>query len=100
MGEPVDHANAFVYLASDEASWVTGLELNVDAAKLPKAALSKGLLLNVIGGKVLRIAQEPISLETPVGEEEESHLGDFIIDRDRLLIASLSSDSARHSPTY
>ncbi len=31
--------------------------------------------------KVMRIAQEPISLETPVGEEEESHLGDFIIDR-------------------
>ena len=31
--------------------------------------------------KVLRIAQEPISLETPVGEEEDSHLGDFIIDR-------------------
>jgi RNA polymerase primary sigma factor len=30
--------------------------------------------------KVLRIAQEPISLETPVGEEEESHLGDFIVD--------------------
>ncbi len=31
--------------------------------------------------KVLRIAKEPISLETPVGEEEESHLGDFIVDR-------------------
>jgi len=31
--------------------------------------------------KVLRIAQEPISLETPVGEEEESHLGDFIVDK-------------------
>ena len=31
--------------------------------------------------KALRIAQEPISLETPVGEEEESHLGDFIVDR-------------------
>ena len=30
MGEPLDHANAFVYLASDEASWVTGVELNVD----------------------------------------------------------------------
>jgi len=30
--------------------------------------------------KVLRVAQEPISLETPVGEEEESHLGDFIVD--------------------
>jgi RNA polymerase primary sigma factor len=31
--------------------------------------------------KVLRVSQEPISLETPVGEEEESHLGDFIVDR-------------------
>ncbi len=31
--------------------------------------------------KVMRIAQEPISLETPVGEEEESHLGEFIVDR-------------------
>jgi len=31
--------------------------------------------------KIMRIAQEPISLETPVGEEEESHLGDFIIDK-------------------
>ncbi len=31
--------------------------------------------------KVMRIAQEPISLETPVGEEDESHLGDFLIDR-------------------
>lgn len=31
--------------------------------------------------KVMRIAQEPISLETPVGEEDESHLGDFIIDQ-------------------
>jgi RNA polymerase primary sigma factor len=31
--------------------------------------------------RVLRIAQEPISLETPVGEEEESHLGDFLIDK-------------------
>ena len=31
--------------------------------------------------KVLRIAQEPISLETPVGDEEESHLGDFIVDK-------------------
>ena len=33
--------------------------------------------------KVLRVAQEPISLETPIGEEEESHLGDFIVDQRR-----------------
>jgi RNA polymerase primary sigma factor len=31
--------------------------------------------------KVLRIAKEPISLETPIGEEEDSHLGDFIEDK-------------------
>ena len=31
--------------------------------------------------KVLKIAQEPISLETPIGEEEDSHLGDFIEDQ-------------------
>ncbi|MBL8143424.1 MAG: RNA polymerase sigma factor RpoD [Acidobacteria bacterium] len=34
--------------------------------------------------KVLKIAQEPISLETPIGEEEDSHLGDFIEDRNVL----------------
>jgi RNA polymerase primary sigma factor len=31
--------------------------------------------------RVMRISQEPVSLETPVGEEEESHLGDFIVDQ-------------------
>ncbi len=31
--------------------------------------------------KVLKFAQEPVSLETPIGEEEDSHLGDFIEDR-------------------
>jgi RNA polymerase primary sigma factor len=45
--------------------------------------------------KVLKIAQEPISLETPIGEEEDSHLGDFIEDKtimnpgDAVITASL-----------
>ena len=30
----------------------------------------------------MRVAQEPVSLETPIGEEEDSHLGDFIPDDD------------------
>ena len=30
--------------------------------------------------KVMKIAKEPISLETPIGDEEDSHLGDFIED--------------------
>ncbi len=32
--------------------------------------------------EILRVAQEPVSLETPIGEEEDSHLGDFIADDD------------------
>jgi len=35
--------------------------------------------------KVLKIAKEPISLETPIGEEEDSHLGDFIEDKNTVL---------------
>jgi len=34
--------------------------------------------------EILKIAQEPVSLETPIGEEEDSHLGDFIPDEDVL----------------
>lgn len=43
--------------------------------------------------KVLKIAKEPISLETPIGDEEDSHLGDFIEDKN----AVLPSDAAIHS---
>ncbi len=43
--------------------------------------------------KVLKIAKEPISLETPIGDEEDSHLGDFIEDKNALL----PSDAAIHS---
>jgi RNA polymerase primary sigma factor len=35
--------------------------------------------------KVLKIAKEPLSLETPIGEEEDMHLGDFIEDKDAIL---------------
>jgi RNA polymerase primary sigma factor len=34
--------------------------------------------------EIQKIAQEPVSLETPIGEEEDSHLGDFIEDEDAL----------------
>ena len=43
--------------------------------------------------EILKIAQEPVSLETPIGEEEESHLGDFIPDED----ASEPSEAASFS---
>ncbi len=49
--------------------------------------------------KIMKIAQEPISLETPIGEEEDSHLGDFVEDRsaispiDAVITASLKSQA-------
>ncbi|HEV8321354.1 MAG TPA: RNA polymerase sigma factor RpoD [Myxococcota bacterium] len=51
--------------------------------------------------KVLKIAKEPISLETPIGEEEDSHLGDFIEDRnavspsEAVISANLSDQTRR-----
>ena len=42
--------------------------------------------------EVMKIAQEPVSLETPIGEEEDSHLGDFIPDDDALAPADAASN--------
>lgn len=41
--------------------------------------------------EIIKIAQEPISLETPIGEEEDSHLGDFIEDSDAVAPAEAAS---------
>ncbi|HXF82261.1 MAG TPA: RNA polymerase sigma factor RpoD [bacterium] len=41
--------------------------------------------------EIMKIAQEPISLETPIGEEEDSHLGDFIEDQEALAPADAAS---------
>ena len=41
--------------------------------------------------EILRVAQEPVSLETPIGEEEDSHLGDFIPDDDAPAPADVAS---------
>ena len=43
--------------------------------------------------KILKIAREPISLETPIGEEEDSHLGDFIEDAEALALSGRKDES-------
>ena len=43
--------------------------------------------------EILRVAQEPVSLETPIGEEEDSHLGDFIQDEDTPAPADAASQT-------
>lgn len=42
--------------------------------------------------EIMKIAQDPVSLETPIGEEEDSHLGDFIEDRDAQAPADAAAD--------
>jgi RNA polymerase primary sigma factor len=41
--------------------------------------------------EIIKVSQEPVSLETPIGEEEDSHLGDFIEDRGALAPAEAAS---------
>ena len=43
--------------------------------------------------EIMRVSQEPVSLETPIGEEEDSHLGDFIPDEDALAPADAAFQS-------
>lgn len=43
--------------------------------------------------EIMRVAQEPVSLETPIGEEEDSHLGDFIPDDDAPVPAEAASQT-------
>jgi RNA polymerase primary sigma factor len=57
-------------------------------------AMSKGQEVVVTQEKVreiIKVGQEPVSLETPIGEEEDSHLGDFIEDRGALAPAEAAS---------
>ena len=57
-------------------------------------AMSKGQEVKVTPEKVreiIKVSQEPVSLETPIGEEEDSHLGDFIEDRGALAPAEAAS---------
>lgn len=46
--------------------------------------------------EIMKIAQEPVSLETPIGEEDDSHLGDFIPDDDAMAPADAANSSMLH----
>jgi len=47
--------------------------------------------------EIIRFAQSPISLETPIGEEEDSHLGDFVEDREAVSPSDAASLTMLHS---
>jgi RNA polymerase primary sigma factor len=64
-------------------------ELGHDASSQELAAALKMPVARV--EEILKIAQEPVSLETPIGEEEDSHLGDFLEDEDASAPAEAAS---------
>jgi RNA polymerase sigma factor (sigma-70 family) len=71
------------------------VEAQVDHVGVPANAFGREPLPEEIGGQmgiaaekvreILKVSQEPVSLETPIGEEEDSHLGDFIEDSEAVV---------------
>jgi RNA polymerase primary sigma factor len=66
---------------------------------LPEEIAAKMQLATEKVRKVLKVVREPISLETPIGEEEDSHLGDFIEDKgvQSPSDAAISTNLAEHT---
>jgi RNA polymerase primary sigma factor len=73
------------------ASKSYGRELDVDDAIVQEELARKKKFTEERVREIMKIAQEPISLETPIGDEEDSHLGDFIEDSDAVAPAEAAS---------
>lgn len=68
-----------------------GRELDVDDGIVQEEIARKKKFTEERVREIMKIAQEPISLETPIGDEEDSHLGDFIEDSDAVAPAEAAS---------
>ena len=71
---------------------------NVSIAVIGSSRSAINLFFSICGAicfwsGIMKIAQDPVSLETPIGEEEDSHLGDFIPDEDALAPAEAAAYS-------
>ncbi len=73
------------------ASKSYGRELDVDDGIVQEELARKKKFAEERVREIMKIAQEPISLETPIGDEEDSHLGDFIEDSDAVAPAEAAS---------
>ena len=68
-----------------------GRELDIEDAIVQEEISRKKKFTEERVREIMKIAQEPISLETPIGDEEDSHLGDFIEDSDAVAPAEAAS---------
>ncbi len=73
------------------ASKSYGRELDVEDSIVQEEIARKKKFTEERVREIMKIAQEPISLETPIGDEEDSHLGDFIEDSDAVAPAEAAS---------
>ncbi len=68
-----------------------GVELTLDSELVKEEIIKREKYAMERVREIMKVAQEPISLETPIGEEEDSHLGDFIEDSDAVAPAEAAS---------
>jgi len=74
-----------------QVSTQCGREMDLDDPLVKEELLKKKKTAEDRVREIMKIAQEPISLETPIGEEEDSHLGDFIEDAEAVAPAEAAS---------
>ncbi len=83
---PVDHEEVRVQVSKQY-----GRDLDMDDELVQEEIRKKKKFAEERVREIMKIAQEPISLETPIGEEEDSHLGDFIEDAEAVAPAEAAS---------
>ncbi len=83
---PVDHEEVRV-----QVSKMYGRDLDMEDELVQEEIRKKKKFAEERVREIMKIAQEPISLETPIGEEEDSHLGDFIEDAEAVAPAEAAS---------
>ncbi len=83
---PVDHEEVRVQVSKQY-----GRDLDMEDELVQEEIRKKKKFAEERVREIMKIAQEPISLETPIGEEEDSHLGDFIEDAEAVAPAEAAS---------
>ena len=115
MQKSLDQMNVRVHRAVSDIDGVTGLAIlraivngERDARQLAKlrdkrCRKTEEEIAEVMGitpdkvREIIKVSQDPVSLETPIGEEEDSHLGDFVEDREAVSPSDAASLTMLHS---